>query len=106
LDRIRCHISSGIVNFFNIVVHTKKLALCPQNYSPQNFPSCKVSATKVRKKKGKHPSVREGTRQQSICVLCKQPITRRQRPSVRLQPGKEAHMECFIKRELDADKPN
>jgi len=25
---------------------------------------------------------------------------------VRLQPGKDAHMECFIKRELDADKPN
>ena len=30
----------------------------------------------------------------------------RQRPSVRLQPGKEAHMECFIKRELDTGKPN
>jgi len=25
---------------------------------------------------------------------------------VRLQPGKDAHIECFIKRELDADKPN
>jgi len=65
-----------------------------------------VSATIVGKKKGKHPSVRGGTRQQSICVLCKQPITRRQRPSVRLQPGQEAHMECFVKRELDTDKPN
>jgi hypothetical protein len=60
----------------------------------------------VRKKKGKSPSVRKGTHPQSICVLCKQPITRRQRPAVRLQPGKDAHMECFIKRELDAGKPN
>jgi len=60
----------------------------------------------VGKKKGKPPSVREGNRQQTICILCKQPITRRQRPSVRLQPGKEAHMECFIKREFDTGKPN
>lgn len=50
--------------------------------------------------------MREGTRQTVICALCGQPITRRQRPSVRLQPGKEAHMECFIQRELDAGKPN
>jgi len=65
-----------------------------------------VSTTKVRKKKGKNPSVREGTRQQSICVLCKRLITRRQRPAVRLRPGKEAHMECFTKHETDAGKPN
>jgi len=60
----------------------------------------------VAKRKGKNPSVREGAGQKSICVLCKQPITRRQRPAVRLQPGKEAHMECFVKREFDAGKPN
>jgi hypothetical protein len=60
----------------------------------------------VPKKKGKRASVREGTRQQPICVLCQQPITRRQQPSVRLQPGKEAHMECFVKPELNTGKPN
>jgi hypothetical protein len=41
-----------------------------------------------------------------ICVICKKPITKAQRPSVRMQPGKEAHMECFVKREQDARKPN
>lgn len=41
-----------------------------------------------------------------ICALCGQPITPRQRPSVHLQQGKEAHMESFIQSELDADKPN
>jgi hypothetical protein len=65
-----------------------------------------LSTTKVSKKKGKSPSVRKGTHPQTICVFCKQPITRQQRPSVRMQPGKEAHMECFVKRELDTGKPN
>jgi hypothetical protein len=51
--------------------------------------------------------VRKETRnKRSICVICKKPITKEQRPSVRLQPGKEAHMECYAKREKDASKPN
>lgn len=43
---------------------------------------------------------------QAICVICKKPITESQRPAVRMQPGKEAHMECFAKREKQASKPN
>ena len=42
----------------------------------------------------------------AICVICKKPITQAQRPAVRMQPGKEAHMECFAKRERQASKPN
>ena len=51
--------------------------------------------------------MRKETRsKKSICVICKKPITTAQRPTVRMQPGKEAHMECFAKREKDAAKPN
>ena len=51
--------------------------------------------------------MRKETRSEpSICILCKKPITPKQRPAVRMQPGKEAHMECFVKREKDASKPN
>ncbi len=42
----------------------------------------------------------------TICMICGKPITKAQRPSVRIQPGKEAHIECFVKREKDAGKPN
>ena len=42
----------------------------------------------------------------SICAICKKPITKEQRPSVRLQPGKEAHVECYAKRDKEASKPN
>lgn len=42
----------------------------------------------------------------SICVLCKKPITKQQRPAVLLQPGKQAHVECWIKHRQDAGKPN
>ena len=51
--------------------------------------------------------MREETQnKQSICVFCKKPITQEQRPAVRMQPGKEAHMECFVKHEKDAAKAN
>jgi len=50
--------------------------------------------------------VREETQKKRICVFCKIPITRKQQPSVQMQPGKEAHMECFAKHEKDASKPN
>jgi len=51
--------------------------------------------------------MRKETRsKKTVCVICKKPITKAQRPSVRTQPGKEAHMECFAKREQDARKPN
>jgi hypothetical protein len=51
--------------------------------------------------------MRKETRsKQTICVICKKAITKAQRPSVRMQPGKEAHIECFAKREKDAGKPN
>lgn len=40
--------------------------------------------------------MREETRKkQVICAICKRPITQAQRPSVLLERGKEAHMECF-----------
>ena len=32
-----------------------------------------------------------------ICVFCKLPIRPHQRPSVRLEKEKEAHMECYVK---------
>jgi hypothetical protein len=33
----------------------------------------------------------------TICVLCKLPIKMTDRPSVRLDKGREAHMECYTK---------
>jgi hypothetical protein len=51
--------------------------------------------------------MRKETRSKKIiCVICGKPITKAQLPSVRMQPGKEAHMECFVKREKEAGKPN
>jgi hypothetical protein len=38
-----------------------------------------------------------------ICVLCKLPIKPGDRPSIRLDKGREAHMECYVKA-LDANK--
>lgn len=51
--------------------------------------------------------MRKETRsKKAVCAICGKPITKAQRPSVRMQPGKEAHIECFVKREKDAGKPN
>jgi hypothetical protein len=51
--------------------------------------------------------MRKETRSKKIiCVICGKPITKAQRPSVRMQPGQEAHMECWVKQEKDAGKPN
>jgi hypothetical protein len=51
--------------------------------------------------------MRKETRSKKIiCVICRKPITKAQRPSVRMQPGEEAHMECFVKRQKNAAKPN
>lgn len=41
-----------------------------------------------------------------VCVICKRPITEAQRPSVQLQSGEEAHLECYAERERQASKPN
>jgi len=43
---------------------------------------------------------------QTVCVFCKKPITSGQRPAVMLQPGKQVHIECWIKHQQDASKPN
>ena len=59
-----------------------------------------------QKKKAKSPSVRKGIRRTVVCALCGKPISKAQSPSVQLQPGKQAHMECFIQHEQDAGKPN
>ncbi len=48
----------------------------------------------------------ETQRKKSVCVFCKKPITKEQRPAVTMGPGREAHMECFMKHEQDARKPN
>ena len=51
--------------------------------------------------------MRKETRsKKTICVICGKPITKAQRPSVRMQPGQEAHLECFVKREKEAAKTN
>ena len=49
---------------------------------------------------------KETRSKETICTICKKPITDAQRPSVRMQPGKEAHMQCWVKREQNASKPN
>lgn len=33
----------------------------------------------------------------TICVFCKLPIRSVDRPAVRLEKGKQAHMECYLK---------
>jgi len=51
--------------------------------------------------------MRKETRsKKTIFVICGKPITKADRPSVLMKPGKEAHMECFAKREKGARKPN
>ena len=51
--------------------------------------------------------MREETRsKQTVCVICKKPITEAQRPSVQMQPGKEAHLEWFVKHLQAAGNPN
>ena len=51
--------------------------------------------------------MRKKTRsKKAICVIFGKPITKAQHPSVRMQTGQEAHMECWVKREKDASKPN
>lgn len=42
----------------------------------------------------------------TVCVICGKPITKEQRPSVQMGPGREAHLECYVKREKEAGKPN
>ena len=40
-----------------------------------------------------------------ICAFCSLPIQQKERPSVRLGKGKEAHMECYRKEtQQDKDK--
>jgi len=41
----------------------------------------------------------------SICFYCRQPILHSQRPSVRLDHQREAHMECYIQANNEK-KPN
>ena len=36
-----------------------------------------------------------------ICLYCKRPITREQRPSVQLEDGDEVHIECYSEHEKD-----
>ena len=43
---------------------------------------------------------------QSICAFCKTLITKEQRLAVLLQPGKQVHIECWIKQRQAASKPN
>lgn len=52
-------------------------------------PSCKVSTKK------ESFTVREETQPLKICVVCKLPITREQRPSVEMKNGDEVHAECW-----------
>ncbi|HEV2395651.1 MAG TPA: hypothetical protein VGS27_01750 [Candidatus Sulfotelmatobacter sp.] len=50
--------------------------------------------------------MRKETRsKEAICVFCKKPITREQRPAVGMEPGKQAHVECWAKHENEATKP-
>ena len=47
--------------------------------------------------------MREETQKKpTICVFCKKPITKEQRPSVQIRPGKEAHMECYAQHQKNA----
>ena len=48
----------------------------------------------------------ETQRKKTVCVFCKKPILKKERPAVQMQPGKQAHMECWMKHDQDAKKPN
>jgi hypothetical protein len=62
----------------------------------------------LRKKAGTESFLRKKARsnKSQTCVICKRRIFEYQRPSVDLGKGKHAHMECFVKAEKDASKPN
>jgi hypothetical protein len=56
------------------------------------------------------PFVREETRPDVICAVCKKPITREQRPSVQIENGDEMHLECWqefdkARRDKKTDRP-
>lgn len=46
------------------------------------------------------------TRSPKFCALCKLPIAEEDRPSVELENGEEAHIECFANRQQPEPKPN
>ncbi len=51
--------------------------------------------------------MREETPPEKICVYCKRPITREQRPAVLLKNGDEVHVECWNDYEKSQlQKPN
>lgn len=62
---------------------------------------------KFRVARYKAPTFRRGgcvakekeTRPDPICVYCKRPITREQRPSVQLENEDEVHLECYSEHE-------
>jgi hypothetical protein len=42
-----------------------------------------------------------------VCIICKMPIEAYQRPSVRLEAGKEVHAECYTRwQELERQRVN
>lgn len=47
--------------------------------------------------------MREETRP-SICDICKQPITRQQRPSTRLKSSEPVHLKCYLDHMEDDEK--
>jgi hypothetical protein len=51
--------------------------------------------------------MREETRSpKKICAICKKPIEKKQRPSVKMRNGDEVHVECYVKHEEAARRPN
>lgn len=49
--------------------------------------------------------MREGAQPLAICVFCKLPITKAQRPSVTLDNGDEIHIECYDSWERTQPRP-
>jgi hypothetical protein len=51
--------------------------------------------------------MREETQAQSTCAFCKQPITKHERPAVRMENGDEVHVRCWNDYNLSCEqKPN
>lgn len=76
----------------------------------QRFPQAaraKVSTTAAMSQTAaRSPSVREETQQERVCALCKQPITKRQLPAIRMKNGDQLHVECWQKYDEARRKPN
>jgi len=62
-------------------------------------PNCRVRASIQYEQEG--VPLREETRKQPTCAICKQPITNEERPTILMENGDEVHLACWNNHDLN-----